>query len=360
MGLIMSDKSWQGPLFIVGASRSGTSMLWSILNRSLESGLAGETHFFDDLRPRYLGKTLRGMTDEEQATCVDYFRRLSIRPYGVRVDPDESPLSRQMLLSQAEATGDTVDTIFEVFCRWRLKALGGHIWGEKTPRHVFRIDDILAAYPQARIICTVRDPRAVVASYRDWKEYQGGLKKADNNEEYLKAIAEDYERKKASYNIVIATMMWRAAARAEVFATKKHSANKVRILKYEDLVAAPAETLRGMTNWLGMAYSDDLLDIPLLNSTASRFQEKAGVSDAPNKRWREVLSDNEIAVIQSVCGSSLKDAGYDRLPTILSPLGLAAAYASVPMAVLRAARANQRRYKSLPEYIWRRLKAAIK
>lgn len=335
-------------------------MLRSILNRSSEVGLAGETHFFDDLRPRFLGRSLRGMTENERGFCADYFRRISVRPYGVDVDPNESPLTRQALLDRAESLGDTVDSIFEAFCRWQLELFGGHIWGEKTPRHIFRIDDILEAYPKARIICTVRDPRAVVASYRDWNEYKGGLKKADNNEEYLQALAADYKRKKASYNIVIATTMWRAAARAAVSGAKKHSTDKVRIVQYERMVADPEETLRDVTEWLGVSYSDDLLDIPLLNSTASQFQENTGISDAPNKRWRAVLSDHEIGIIQSVCGRSLEDSGYDRLPTTLGPFGLAAAYARVPVAVLRAARANQGRYKSLPDYIVRRLKAAMK
>jgi hypothetical protein len=200
-----SDSSFQGPLFIVGASRSGTTMLRSILNRAPEIQLAGETHFFDDLRPRFADKTLSDLTEAERASCADYFRAQSIRPYGVRANPDESPLSRDDLLGPAAGMDNSVDSVFETYCRWHLsQGEGASIWGEKTPRHIFRIDDILAAFPEARILCTVRDPRAVVASYRDWK-YQGGLRKAEGNADYQAAIAEDHERKKASYHIVIAS-----------------------------------------------------------------------------------------------------------------------------------------------------------
>ena len=38
-----------GPVFLVGSSRSGTALLQAILNNA-DVHLAGETHYFDDLR----------------------------------------------------------------------------------------------------------------------------------------------------------------------------------------------------------------------------------------------------------------------------------------------------------------------
>ncbi|SNR71962.1 Sulfotransferase family protein [Puniceibacterium sediminis] len=337
-------------------------MLRSILNRAPEIQLAGETHYFDDLRPRFDGRALSGMSAEEQAVCADYFRSQSIRPYGVRANPEESPLSRDDLLGPAAAvdgpTRDSVDAVFETYCRWHMSQAGARIWGEKTPRHIFRIDDILAAYPEARILCTVRDPRAVVASYRDW-EYQGGLRKAEGNADYQAAIAEDQKRKETSYHIVIASMMWRAAARAAFAAQAKHSTDRVRVVRYEDVVGAPADTVRPIAEWLGVGYDDSLLEIPLHNSSTTRFDEKAGPSAAPNRRWHKVLSPQEIAIIQRVAGKALDDAGYAREPVKAGPLDLLAAYASLPGVVVRAARANRSRYTSLPAYVMRRLKAAL-
>jgi hypothetical protein len=334
-------------------------MLQAILNRSPEIGLAGETHFFDDLRPRMNGKSLRNMTPEERITCSDYFRVLTLRPYGFRADPLQSPLSREQLLADAEERGDTVDAVFEAYCHWRLRATGRRIWGEKTPRHIFRIRDIFSAFPDARVICMVRDPRAVVASYRDW-EFHGGLKKAEGNADYQAAIAEDQVRKNASYHIVIASMMWRAAARAAVTAVSEHSEKRVLILRYEDVVDDPAAAIGRVSEWIGTDYSDSMLEIPLLNSSATKFQAEVGPSSAPNKRWRNVLSEREIAVIQHVAGNSLTQAGYTIEATKAGLINLISAYASVPFAVVRAAKANRGRYSSLPSYVARRVKAALK
>lgn len=357
-----TDSTFKGPLFVVGASRSGTTMVRSILNRAPEIQIAGETHFFDDLRPRFVGRSLDDLTPEERASCADYFRSQSLRPYGVRANPEESPLSRDDLLGPAATQyGNTVDGLFQAYCQWRLKQFDHkdpYIWGEKTPRHIFRIDDILEAFPTARVICTVRDPRAVVASYRDWK-YQGGLHTAEGNEDYQAAIAEDHVRKKASYHIIIASMMWRAAARAAVTARNTHSEDRVRIVRYEDAVERPAETVRPIAEWLDIPYDDALLEIPLHNSSATKFSEQAGLSDAPNKRWASVLSEDEIGIIQKVAGTALTDAGYTREPVKAGPVALAKAYGSVPTTVWRAARANRSRYSSLPAYMIRRLKAAF-
>jgi hypothetical protein len=352
-----SDGKWQGPLFIVGASRSGTAMLRSILNRSPEINLAGETHYFDDLRPRVVGKSLREMSDQERNACADYFRAQTVRPYGAKGDPEKSKISREDLLAKTALIGDSSDSLFEAYCQMRMAGRDARIWGEKTPRHIFRIDEILSVFPEARIICMVRDARAVVASYRDWN-YQGGLSD-ENDPDYKGALAVDDQRKSASYHIVIATTMWRAAANAALGALKKHGPDRVRVVRYEDATNNPEQIVRDLTAWLGVGFDESLMDIPLHNSSTIKFAAQGGVSKAPQNRWRDVLSEKEIGIIQRVAGSSLVRVNYEIVPVKSGIFDLVGAYLTVPGAVVRAARVNRNRYKSLSKYIMRRLKAAL-
>jgi len=353
------DTNWKPPLFIVGASRSGTAMLRSILLRNPEISLAGETHYFDDLRPRMIGKSIREMSVDERNACADYFRALTVRPYGKQGDPEQSWLSREELLKTAEEIGDTSDSIFEAYCKLFSIREGGVIWGEKTPRHIFRINEILELFPQARVVCMVRDPRAVVASYRDWQQ-QGGLASSEHDTDYQKAIQADQDRAKKSYHIVLASLMWRAAANAAVGAQNKHSTDRVRIVKYEDVINAPEPTLAKMSDWLGISFDTKMLNIPLHNSSAMEFDEQAGISKAPQKRWRNVLSDREIGIIQNVSGSALENAGFQKLNVKTGMFDMPLAYASLPVSVIRAARANSSRFDSLPKYAIRRIKAVLK
>lgn len=342
--------NWSAPVFVVGASRSGTAMLRSVLMQDANVSLAGETHYFDDLRGRFKGRRLSEMSQDERNQCVDYFRAISERPYGKHGKPEDSRFSRDELLADAALIGDTTDSIFEAYCKKIASEKGATIWGEKTPRHVFRIDDILDLYPQAKVVCMVRDPRAVVASYRDWNT---GPKDAHVDDQA------DKERVAKSYNIVLATLMWRAAANAAIQARARHGDGRVRIVRYEDVVAKPEETTRDVASWVGIDYSNDLLSVPLHNSSTMGTDHGAGISTAPQNRWQKVLSDREIGIIQRVAHPSLEQAGFDPLDVRVGGLIMLLAYASLPVSVIRAARANRDRYSSLPRYVWRRLRAVL-
>ena len=349
-------------LFISGPSRSGTAMLRSAVNQSPRVSLAGETHYFDDLRLRYLDRPLADLDATERAECCDYFRVQTVRPYGKGGDPEDSWLDRDSLLREAEAleartpraTG--TDNIFLAYCGLVAARDGADIGGEKTPRHVLRIDDILDLLPEAKVLCMVRDPRAVVASYRDWK-YRGGLP-VDDNDDYKAAVAKDEARSQKSYHIVIATMMWMAAVGAARKAVQRYGADRVRIVKYEDVVADPETVLRPVCDWLDIPFDKTLLEIPLHNSSSADFTAKAGVSTAPQHRWKTVLSSQEIGVIEWVARRIMPLYGYAPATTGNSILAVARAYATLPVAVIRAARANRDRYTSLPDYVFRRLRAA--
>ena len=209
---IAGEESRSAPLMIVGASRSGTAMLRTILNRHIQVCLSGETHYFDDLRVRLRNPDKRNLTLEENKICSDYFRALDDRPYGMSGNPSLSPIDEKEFIKRASSLCKGTDGFFEVYCKISAERKGKVIWGEKTPRHVFRIHDILKRYPEGKIICMVRDPRGVIASYRDWKN-QGGLN-AEGDQDYSDAINAEERRSSMSYNIIVATLLWKATVHA--------------------------------------------------------------------------------------------------------------------------------------------------
>lgn len=327
-------------------------MLRSILNRHRTIGLAGETHYFDDLRERY--DDPRAPLDEADGVhCADYFRSLDVRPYGMQGDPGCSSLNRRDIISRAGEAGGRPDDYLEAYCRLTAERTGKHIWGEKTPRHVFRIKDILDSFPQAKVICMVRDPRGVVASYRHWRN-QGGLG-AEGDDDYRRAIAEEESRARKSYNIVIATLLWRASVNAARSSQAALGPERVRIQRYEDIIEAPEESVQAICTWLGLDYDPDMLTIPMHNSSFTAYRAESGVSQVPLERWRTTLPGQDIAVVERIAGGCLADAGYAADSVGVNRVRYALEWLKAGPAAARAGFANRNRIGRLGPYVWRRL-----
>jgi hypothetical protein len=132
-----------------------------------------------------------------------------------------------------------------------------------------------------------------------------------------------------------------------------HGPERVRILRYERLLAAPEQTLRELCDWLGLAFRDEMTQVRIVHS--SYGTRGSGISQEPLERWREKLTTAEVATIERHCGRLMDALGYSR-DSVSAPIHqLALTYAAVPFAVARAAYANRARLGKPSEYVRRRL-----
>ncbi len=215
---------------------------------------------------------------------------------------------------------------------------------------------MLGRYPGAQAICMIRDPRAVVASYRDWKN-QGGFD-FESDPGHREALEEDHARARRSYNIVLMSLLWRSTVAAAMDARDRFGPGRVRVQHYEQLTEDSEGCARGICEWLGVGYEPAMLNVPMHNSSFSSFQRQAGISKDPVRRWRTTLSAGEIAIVQSVSGRVMVRAGYalERVPR--RPLLVAWNWAKLPAAGLRALLVNRHRMGDIPAYLLRRLRLA--
>lgn len=353
----MAQSQSSAPLFIVGASRSGTTMLSACINACTPLHVAEETHYFDDLRPR-LPKLEAAHGPEKVAEIVEnHFLALSHRLYGAGGDPDRGKIKRQELRSLADQLGGTPDHVFEAFCLISAQQKGKQDWGEKTPRHVFRVDEVLRRYPKAKIVCMIRDGRAVVTSYRDFKK--GAIEECADDPGRKEALLAEQKRVRSSYHVIIASLLWRGVAGATQNACETHGSNQVYVLRYEDVVAdAPAE-LGKLCKWLELPFNVDLLStVPVgTSSYANQVQSDAGVSDQAVQRWRKKMSDAEIHTVEATAGAQLDYFGYERLNPKVSMGARMLPWLTLPGASIAAIRANSGRHGGIGGFILRRLRA---
>jgi hypothetical protein len=148
-----------GRLFLVGCSRSGTTLLQVLMAGHPRIHSFPETGFFIHavgVRRRPLAWL--GLTTSKARWAIKELLRNTGREDLYEIVPQ-----RPFLL------GSVVSSFVHVLDRLTLEE-EKDIWLEKTPRHVFYVDYIKRYVDNAHVIHLIRDGRDVVASIRSSSE----------------------------------------------------------------------------------------------------------------------------------------------------------------------------------------------
>lgn len=271
----LPDPERARPIFVVGAPRSGTSMLRFMLDRHPSVGLCDETHFFYYVysRRRHFGDL--SDPDARRRLVERYLEMKNIRVLG---------LDREALARTLERHGDSYRLFFLLLLDRYAHETGKSRPGEKSPDHALHVDTLCRWYPRCRIVHLVRDPRAVVGSLR---------------------------RMPWARNSVLANARWwRRNTAAPLHLRGREN---YLLVRYEDLVSDPGSELTRICAHLGEPYSEAMLE-PEDAEDHRPWTERARRRVTRNRvdRWREELSETEVALVEHVAGSVMEELGYRR------------------------------------------------
>lgn len=165
-------------LFIVGCSRSGTTVLQVSVASHPRIKSFPETFFFRNLSSRYIKYLPKKLVHIPLrfGLAIGQERRAfqrALREIGRPGLEHKFPSDSWRLKPYVDTYLDILDT--------ETAAEGKDIWVEKTPAHIFRLDLILQYVPSAYVIHMLRDGRDVVASIVD--RAQKYEKKFDNQKD---------------------------------------------------------------------------------------------------------------------------------------------------------------------------------
>jgi hypothetical protein len=269
------------PFFVIGNDRSGTTMLRLILDRSAEAAIPPESMFLLDFAPvRRRG----GLGDPAAAAAFaeEVWRHPRVRLWNLAGGPPAVPPG----LSHDEAYRFAVEAPFRAYAR----AHGKERFGDKTPAYLHAVDELLAVWPDARIVVLVRDARDVA----------------------LSIVPMPF----GPNNAWAAGRWWARGIRRGLEAERRHP-EQVLTLRYEELVSDPETQVRRVCARLGLGYNSEMLAIErsdpgkIVQDQASWFtQISAGITPAAAGRWVTEMPLADRRAIEAVAGPELRQLGY--------------------------------------------------
>jgi hypothetical protein len=297
----------QRACFIAGQAKSGTTLLVALLDGHPELlvfpqetayfatvltkyGASGRRAQFDYLTQQSFAKILFGgkarwgkhdYKNFPQQKFLETFERASFDPANADRD-----LLVLMIESYAAVLGIPLD---------RIKR-----WVEKTPANRNYIRSILARFPQAKLLVTMRDPRAILAAQ----------------------IALEKTRKTKRFSAYYVIAHWLVAAKL---------ARRIRdgeitgcIVPFEELVRDPAAVMQNVCSYLEIAFDPEIVLKPtkvgqLWSGNSAAAVNFSAISAEPATRWERELSPDEIGWVEWHCANLMSDFGYEPRSSRPSP-----------------------------------------
>jgi len=337
-----SYQNLASPVFVVGAPRSGTSLTAKIIGFHPAIFYAGESNYFEDIWTR---RNEIGSLEEETSLLkaierlLNLYERFDFAHLQKLVDTIITP---EKLIARLDDVGMNYGSLYLSFVSLLAESQGKTNFCDCTPKHLYYLDTIFSYFPNAKVIGCVRDPRDFLSSYKHYWNI---------------TLPKEKNRVRTLYNPIITSMLWRTSINSLISYSKLEWADKLILLKYEDLVNHPKTEVIRICNFLEIEFTADLLQIAEHNSS---FGSKAsGIFTTSVGRWRSSLTSEEIWFAQTITKSVSNTFGYK--PEEVSPsYGLILRILlKAPLAFINALRINASRRGPVLIYLLRRFSRAL-
>lgn len=269
------------PLLVLGVSRSGTTMLRVVLDRSPGLAIPDES-FFVPLLARRHRRTV------DVARFLDDVSRIpSIAGWGLGVD-DVAPRLRPGL-----DAGQAIAAIFEAYAARHGKPR----WGDKTPMYMRHLPLLDRLFPDAQYVHLIRDGRDAATSFR---QMPTGT--------YTRTWA--HPRTAAEF-----ACLWRTeVAAARALGARVGPARYLEV-RYEDLVAEVEGTVRSICDFASIPFEPEMAAYAgTVDVSRKPHQQRLLDPPTPGVRdWRAELSREEALSFERIAGDLLARLGYELL-----------------------------------------------
>ncbi|MBA2570692.1 MAG: sulfotransferase [Chloroflexi bacterium] len=297
-------------VFIVGVSRSGTTLMQRTLDSHSRLAVAMENHYLGHLVARegarhYFRRVgdLRDDANVRQLVDLVWSGEFQRRSRLREISPYWRWLMRTVSRDDFEArllASDRSDRgVFTAIMRTYADVKGKPLIGEKTPAHLGYVETLLDWYPDARVIHMLRDPRAIYVS-----ELRRRTERAVTVP-YRQLVRVPFLFRAFLLNQVALT--WAEAVGRHRTLVHRYP-DRYRLVRFEDLVRDPRSTLEGLLDFLGLEWEEEILAQKVV-SKGSRRGER-GFDAGAAERWEDRIGGPARRWLGSLLGGRLREVGY--------------------------------------------------
>lgn len=335
-------------IFIVGNSRSGTTMLGRVFDLHSKIHTFDELHFFEHqidastiiTRPKWNHDALIALVERLITSEREY------RHFFAKVTPGKYREDAKYIVTLAQ-DGDPI-SVYEAFLSFETGLNGKDIPCEQTPRYLFFVQEILDVFPDALIINLVRDPRDVLLSQKNkWKRRYIDSKRTP----LIEAL-----RSWVNYHPYTITRLWVSAVR---MAERFEGSPRFISLRYEDLLEQPESSIRSLCLFTGIEFEPEMLLVSQIGSSTGKDKpESLGIDAKRSGAWAKGgLSETEMAICQQVAGKEMNKFNYSVEPVKVASWRKAVSMSGFAFKVLLALMLNLNRTTNIIDTLRRRLRA---
>jgi hypothetical protein len=273
------------PFFIIGAGRSGTTLLRTILNNHPEIIIPPETFGFRNAFFRF--KCFQFLSWDVLSNSVLKCYESGHEFFLWELDLAPAYEQSNTLPETNKTFADLIHLVFQSYLN--KKAPGARIWGDKTPLNTYYLDWVFKTFPQAKFINMIRDGRDVVSS----------LMKANLT------------------NVNNGCLRWNQAIENAKNFESIIGPQQFLTIYYENLVSSPQESVKRICHFLDVSFDDSLLanEEKTANMKDVNFYKHFNNLLNPiNKnsigKWKKNLATNHQLFIQDRLAKNLESHGY--------------------------------------------------
>ena len=328
-------------IFVVGSSRSGTTMMGRALNNHKDIFTFKEIHFLGWLCSK---NDINNFIDKQDAILL-LSKLFAIQKDGIFLKKNPKQFTRKSEAILSDVAEIKSIEVYERFLQTITNENGYSISCEQTPKNIFYIQELLSHFPHAKIVHMVRDSRDVLRSEKNkWKRRFLGASKIP-----LKEAIRSY----MNYHPITSAKFWNSAV---LHGNKMEENPRVIKIKFEELLQNPKEKIMELCNFIGVEFDKNMLEVPNIgSSTATDKKGELRIDSSKMEKWKEGgLSTAEIYLSQIFTKDRMQANGYELKNFIIPPIFCIFYLITFPIKAFVALILNLKRIGSITETVKQR------